>query len=176
MNPIRFERTVRSERFADGDCAVVEYRSREASPDSEPPMTVLEELSVAELLRIAGGTDNTPREDGAGAPDGAFDLNRDFILGNGWQSWSPGWELAPGESMERARFVGRLNVFTDHPGLVPRRGEVLASFLGYIRSGDDYLALASLPQGGPPVSFLFRRRKGRTEQDTTELQSMNPTS
>ena len=160
MTPIRFERTLRPESPAGLEAVVLEYRAREASPDPEPPMTVLEELPLVELARLVGGAEAAPPGEDTDCTDGAFDLDRDFILGNGWQSWSPGWELAPGETMERARFVGRLNVFTDHPGLVPRRGEVLASFLGYIRSGRDYLALASLPEGGPPVSFLFRRRKG----------------
>ena len=160
MTPTRFDRTVLSERFAGIGCAVLEYRAREGSADPEPRMTVLDELTPDELVRLAGG----PVDEGGVRPPadepGVFDLRTAYILGNGWQSWSPGWELAPGERMERARFVGRLNVFTDHPGLVPRRGEVLASFLGYVRSGDEYLALASLPRGGPPVSFLFRRRKG----------------
>ncbi|HOX12002.1 MAG TPA: alpha-galactosidase [Spirochaetia bacterium] len=162
MTPTRFVRTLRSERFADLDCAVLEYRSRDGSTDVEPRMTLLEELPLIELVRLADGPAGGRPTAGPGNPagDAAFDLRGAFVFANGWQSWSPGWELAPGERMERARFVGRLNVFTDHPGLVPRRGEVLASFLGYLRSGGEYLALASLPEGGPPLSFLFRRREG----------------
>ncbi len=162
MTPTRFVRTLRSERFADLDCAVLEYRSRDGSTDVEPRMTLLEELPLVELVRLADGPAGGRPTAGPGNPagDAAFDLRGAFVFANGWQSWSPGWELAPGERMERARFVGRLNVFTDHPGLVPRRGEVLASFLGYLRSGGEYLALASLPEGGPPLSFLFRRREG----------------
>lgn len=161
MNSKRFERNVRSAPLAGVPSAMLEYRAREGSPVPEPGMTLLDELGPADLVRLLAGPGSTRPADDGGTPDEApFDLSRAFILGNGWQSWSPGWELAPGERMERARFVRNLNIFTDHPGLVPRRGEVLASFLGYLRIGDDYLALASLPQGGPPVSFLFRRRNG----------------
>ena len=142
MHPSRFETT----RLKD----TLEYRVREDSRDPEPRMTVLDEFPVSELALLAGGSE----------PDPFADLRSAFILGNGWQSWSPGWELAPGERMERARFVRRLNVFTDHPGLVPAKDEVLASFLGYVRSGEDYLALASVPDGTPPLSFLFRRGSG----------------
>lgn len=161
MTPIRFERIVRSVPIRGVQAVALEYRARERSPTPEPRMSLLDELGPADLIRLLADSGSAWPGDEAGNPDGAsFDLRKVFILGNGWQSWSPGWELAPGENMERARFIRRLNVFTDHPGLVPRRGEVLASFLGYLRSGEDYLALASLPQGSPPVSFLFRRREG----------------
>ncbi|HSV56017.1 MAG TPA: alpha-galactosidase, partial [Magnetospirillaceae bacterium] len=155
MIPSRFDRTVSSPAHpADPRIpfrsAILEYRARSDSPGPEPRMTVLDELPVSELFRIAGGTE----------PEPFADLRSAFLLSNGWQSWSPGWELAPDERMERARVVRRLNIMTDHPGLIPRRDEVLASFLGYARVGEDYLALASIPDRTAPVSFLFRRNYG----------------
>ncbi len=146
MNPTRFDRTETRQNGA----VLLEYRAREASASPEPGMTALDELPMEDLARMAGAASGRP----------SADLGSAFLLSNGWQSWSPGWELGPGERVERARFIRRLNIYTDHPALRPARGEVLSSFLGWVRSGRDYLALASLPAGTPPVSFLFRRKTG----------------
>ncbi len=64
------------------------------------------------------------------------------------------------ETIERARFI-RGSYLHGPSGSPTPDGQVLSSFLGYVRTGRDYLALASLPAGTPPVSFLFHRRTGR---------------
>lgn len=148
MNAPRFERTVRKENGV----TILEYRALKASTSPERGMSELDTLSVADLAELAGVPDTArPR---------FSDLRAARILSNGWQSWSPAWELGPGEKMERARLIRGLRIYTDHPARAPGRQEVLSSFLGYVRQDEDYLALASVPSGTPPVSFLFRRDRG----------------
>jgi alpha-galactosidase len=149
MKQSRFERTVR----IDDGVSVLEYRARQASQVLEHGMTVLDELSVDELAEISGAS--------GPAREALHDLRTARFLSNGWQSWSPAWELERGEKMERARFIRGLRVYTDHPACIPARGEILSNFLGYIRKDDDYLALASVSEGTPPISFLFRRGQKR---------------
>lgn len=113
-------------------------------------------VSVAELERLAGGA-----AEADGAPAAArFDARRDPVFCNGWQSWSSSWELLPGERMRRARFIPKLNLFTDRPGLPVGRGAVTSHFMCYLRAGDAYLALVSRNSGGPPIAFKLHRGAG----------------
>lgn len=114
-------------------------------------------VSVAELERLAGGSAAADTVAGAA---GRFDARRDPVFCNGWQSWSSSWELLPGERMRRARFIPKLNLFTDRPGLPVERDAVVSHFMCYLRAGDSYLALASRNSGGPPIAFRLDRGAG----------------
>jgi alpha-galactosidase len=90
------------------------------------------------------------------------------VFSNGFQSWSPGWELAAGEVLPRVRLMPRLNTYIDraelrreHAGLrLGRRGTVVSHHLIYFRQGELYLALVSTGAQGPPLSFYFHRASG----------------
>jgi alpha-galactosidase len=82
---------------------------------------------------------------------------------NGWQSWSFGGELSGSERVARARILSILNLYTDRPGPLARRGETLSNFIGYFRTGLSYLVLVSLGSPDcvmPPVAFRFARGRG----------------
>lgn len=123
-------------------------------------------ISVAELERLAGDPAGAAAAAGGSAAAGGgrldyrFDARRDPAFCNGWQSWSSSWELLPGERMRRARFIPKLNLFTDRPGLPVGRGAVISHFMCYLRAGDSYLALVSRNAGGPPIAFKLDRGAG----------------
>jgi alpha-galactosidase len=82
------------------------------------------------------------------------------VFANGWQSWCFGGELAAGERVRRARIVPNINVYTDGPGPREARGEILSRFITYLRSGEDWLVLASVgspERATPPVTFRIDR-------------------
>lgn len=96
-----------------------------------------------------------------------------FIHSGGWQSWSAGWELCPGETLpRRVLILPDLIKLTNRDGDRPERGGITGHFIVYIRSGESYLCLASL-EGGPggfprpgekplaPVSFRVSGKKKR---------------
>jgi len=88
-------------------------------------------------------------------PRSIFRTEKIMLHAGGWQSWSPGWELAPGEQFPaHVRLIPRLRKLSAAPwdckdnGSAPQkkgehRGEVSASFIIYLRAGPWYLALAS---------------------------------
>lgn len=142
---IQAERTGRSLRYAAARDGV--------APRGERWM--VDRIDLSELSSLAGGT----------APD----AKRSAILCNGWQSWSSAWELYPGERMRRARFIPRLNLFTDRPGLRIERAAEVSHFFTWIREGEDYLVLASRNAGGPPVSFRTVRGGGADGNGSVEI-------
>ncbi|MDR2135937.1 MAG: alpha-galactosidase [Treponema sp.] len=103
----------------------------------------------------------------------AFGKGPLFIHSGGWQSWSAGWELCPGETLpRRVLFLPDLIKLTNRDGDRPEPGEITGHFIVYIRSGETYLCLASLegaagnlPRQGektlPPVSFRVNGKKKR---------------
>lgn len=109
------------------------------------------------LLELAGASPETI---------GAFSTNTIMFMSGGWQSWSPGWELAPGESNPaKVRLIPQLRKLSAAPWDCTRSGnapqktankdEAEASFLMYLRAGSHYLAIASVMEtpGWPPVCF-----------------------
>jgi alpha-galactosidase len=98
----------------------------------------------------------------------------------GWQSWSPGWELAGGETLPRkVRLLPELLKMTNRDGdtaapsslpdsvepfLLPAelggRDWLVGHFITYLRSGDRWLCIASKGGGAlPPVSWRINRAR-----------------
>jgi alpha-galactosidase len=90
-----------------------------------------------------------------------------FIHSGGWQSWSPGWELCPGETLpRRVLFLPDLIKLTGREGDRPERGGITGHFIVYIRAGETCLCLASMEGGAgektlAPLSFRINGRKKR---------------
>jgi alpha-galactosidase len=88
-----------------------------------------------------------------------------MLFHGGWQSWSPGWELAPGETLpQKVRFLPDLYALTAAPWEVNRKSygskkgsagdrAVSGSFIMYLRAGDWYLVLAAKADAGAPVVY-----------------------
>ncbi|MDR2897722.1 MAG: alpha-galactosidase, partial [Spirochaetaceae bacterium] len=79
-----------------------------------------------------------------------------FVQLTGWQSWSAGWELAPGE-----RFPSYIPVIPPlenyiYPPLVPSREKTrTGSFIMWLRFGTEYLGFASIGRDTAPVNYTF---------------------
>jgi alpha-galactosidase len=112
----------------------------------------LDSLKLADLCKYARVTDS--------AAAALADPKARMTLHHGWQSWSMAKELAKGERVFPARFVTKLNIYAYRPLHKVRRGEIEASFFGYFRAGDDYLAFVSRNSGGAPITFRIARRSG----------------
>jgi alpha-galactosidase len=114
---------------------------------------LIDSFSVDEVLSLA-----------APAFAGAFRAEKETMLQcGGWQSWSAGWELAPGEKLPR-RVLGipELIKLTNRPRDRPGGGETVGHFIMYLRRGDYYLCIASLEGGGlPPLSFRCDKKRTR---------------
>jgi len=122
-----------------------------ADADAAEPATTLATVSYGALCELAHAP---PRFSGA--------LRGGYLFVNGWQSWSFGGELFGRERIGRARILALLNLYTDRPGPLPRRGEALSNFIAYLRVGQGYLVLVSLgssERAAPPLSFRFDRRR-----------------
>ncbi|MDR1636238.1 MAG: alpha-galactosidase [Treponema sp.] len=97
----------------------------------------------------------------------AFGKGPLFIHSGGWQSWSPGWELCPGETLpRRVLILPELIKLTGREGGRPERGEITGHFIVYIRAGETCLCLASMEGGAgekklAPVSFRINGKKKR---------------
>jgi alpha-galactosidase len=128
----------------------------------------LADWTLDALLEIAGAdADNDARA--------VFSATAIMFMPGGWQSWSPGWELAPGESNPASvRLIPQLRKLSAAPwdctrnGNAPRKtksckGEADASFLMYLRAGSLYLVVASLMEepGRPPVCFSVSKDRRR---------------
>ncbi|HET7838345.1 MAG TPA: glycoside hydrolase family 36 protein [Rectinemataceae bacterium] len=118
------------------------------------PMTRVASFDFDELCGFAG-LDGKDREafDEPGGP---------AIFSNGWQSWSFGGEVQGRETVRRARFIRKLNVYNEHPATIRKRGELLSHFLTYFRAGDRRLFLVSCGSTEatlPPLCFRIDRSK-----------------
>jgi alpha-galactosidase len=140
-------------------------------------------LSLSGLLDAAGMDGAEPCSPEARA---AFEAGPVMLYAGGWQSWSPGWELFPGESFPaRVRIIPDLIRLTAAPwdldaaGKAGRAGGkswVSGSFIIYLRAGDWYLVLADEEAGGGSAPAVFRvspdRRQveiGRYGKASTEI-------
>ena len=98
----------------------------------------------------------------------AFSKEKIMLYAGGWQSWSPGWELAPGETLpSKVRLIPLLRKLSAPPwdvkqnGNSPKknRGEVDGSFIMYLRALSFYVVIAVVmnePEA-PPVCFSISK-------------------
>ncbi|GHT64818.1 hypothetical protein FACS1894110_05260 [Spirochaetia bacterium] len=83
-----------------------------------------------------------------------------YIHCGGWQSWSAGWELGPGETLpRRVLILPELIKLTNRDGDRPKPGWNAGHFIMYIRSGDTYLCIASVEDGLPPISYRINGKR-----------------
>ncbi|TFG81691.1 MAG: alpha-galactosidase [Spirochaetales bacterium] len=143
---------IRSVSEEDGVVALTYRTARDTAAPAGPAWTI-DELTLKELESLTGYADGQ-------APLAHFDSRSAAILCNGWQSWSASRELLPDERIHRARFIPKLNIYTDRPGLPVERRTIVSHFLTYLRNNDDYLVLVSRNAGSPPVSFRVDRADG----------------
>jgi alpha-galactosidase len=113
----------------------------------------LSSWKLTELLDLA--------EAGAEARS-AFAEKTIMLQAGGWQSWSPGWELAPGQAYaSRVRLIPLLRKLYAAPwdcgprGNAPRgpRAEASGSFVMYLRAASWYLVFAAGPDNTLPLVF-----------------------
>ena len=93
-----------------------------------------------------------------------FNMQEAWINIGGWQSWNPGFEIAPGQKQPALtnKFIKGWNNYLVFPNtsFSPDKNLVLAQFITYLRWGDFYLVFASvgnLSRVLPPVQFIFDR-------------------
>ncbi len=93
-----------------------------------------------------------------------FNMQEAWINIGGWQSWNPGFEIAPGQEQPALtnKFIKGWNNYLVFPNtsFSPDKNLVLAQFITYLRWGDFYLVFASvgnLSRVLPPVQFIFDR-------------------
>ena len=89
--------------------------------------------------------------------DGDADDPEKSVIANGWQSWSFGGELGLGERL-RTPLFGILREFSQRPGRLAGRGEVLSHFYLGLRAGEGRVFLVSRNSGSAPLSFRLRKR------------------
>ena len=94
-----------------------------------------------------------------------FSISEAWINVGGWQSWNPGFEVAPGKQQPSLinRLIKPWNNYLVFPNTTfkPDKNLVLAQFISYLRWGDFYLVFASVGNVSrvlPPVQFIFDRR------------------
>jgi alpha-galactosidase len=170
---IRFSWTA---RIGDNGGAAFRFTAG-AAPDKLRPCAASGALNLGvwtfdELLQNAGMDDQGRR---------AFFSGPVNLQPGGWQSWSAGWELDARETLPRSvRLMPDIIKLTNREGDRSRAGTfggrrfptdaVPGHFIMYLRSGDQYLCLASrnrLPPGAarppsaarPPVSFQISRKR-----------------
>ncbi|MDR0450480.1 MAG: alpha-galactosidase [Treponema sp.] len=149
------------------------------APGKKSGALVIGSWSFDEILSLA--CDSLPvlnRSRGGGLKSGedfraAFGKGPLFIHSGGWQSWSAGWELCPGESLpRRVLILPELIKLTGRDGGRPEPGEITGHFIVYLRAGEAYLCLASMEGGAggflrpgekalAPLSFRINRKKRR---------------
>ena len=114
--------------------------------------------TLDELLDNAGADEKTRL---------SFLNNKIMLFAGGWQSWSPGWELEPGErNPDRVRLIPHLRKLSAAPwdckpnGTAPNKGdgEADGSFIIYLRAGQEYLVIAPVMENAhgpamPPVCY-----------------------
>jgi len=119
---------------------------------------------LQELLDFAGAGEDDRR---------SFETETAMLYAGPWQSWSPGWELPPGEQFfPGVRFIPLLRKQSAAPwdikpnGNAPRisaskhrfAGEVTGSFIMYLRVGSRYLVIADAAKSNaPPVCFFISK-------------------
>lgn len=93
-----------------------------------------------------------------------FNMSQAWINVGGWQSWNPGFEVAPGQQQPALtnKFIKGWNNYLVFPNTTykPDKNIVLGQFICYLRWGDFYLVFASVGNVArvlPPVQFIFDR-------------------
>ena len=111
--------------------------------------SIIERLKLSDLLDTA-----------------EFNLNEAWINIGGWQSWNPGFEIAPGTQQPSLtnRLIKGWNNYLVFPNstYTPDKNLVLTQFISYLRWGDFYLVFASVGNVSrvlPPVQFIFDRNQ-----------------
>jgi alpha-galactosidase len=136
-------------------------------PEGKPDINgalLLVTWKLTELLDLAEAGEDDRR---------SFETETVMLYAGPWQSWSPGWELAPNERFfSKVRLIPMLRKLSAAPwdmmanGSAPRKtasnllsaGEVTGSFIMYLRAGSRYLVVADVSKGGtPPVCFFISR-------------------
>ena len=109
--------------------------------------SIIEKLRLSELVDIK-----------------EFDMSQAWINVGGWQSWNPGFEVAPGQQQPSLtnRLIKGWNNYLVFPNSAfkPNKNIVLGQFISYLRWGDFYLVFASVGNVSrvlPPVQFIFDR-------------------
>jgi alpha-galactosidase len=91
------------------------------------------------------------------AEDSAIDRDRS-VIANGWQSWSFGGELGLDERL-RTPVFGLFREFSQRPGRLAARGELLSHFYLGLRAGAERVFLVSRNSGSAPLAFRLRKRE-----------------
>ena len=109
--------------------------------------SIIEKLRLSELLEAQ-----------------EFDMREAWINIGGWQSWNPGFEIAPGQQQPSLtnKLIKGWNNYLVFPNthFTPDQNLVLGQFICYLRWGDFYLVFASVGNVSrvlPPVQFIFDR-------------------
>ena len=132
---------------ADGQVRIRLRAAADIQFSEEEP--VLLRATVGELLGLARAPE--------AFREALLDPRRRLLVANGWQSWSYAGELGPRERV-KACLVGRFRPFSQRPGRLERRGELLSHFYVGLRAGEGRLFLVSRNAGTPPLSFRLDRR------------------
>ena len=157
---------------------------RSAAPGEAELSAPFEMLSFGECAALA---DAASFFDGTGGAE-ASKTEPLYLHAGGWQSWSPGWELGPEETLpEKIPLIPALIKLINRAGdtlppaapdsevtersrkdaargaaELPRTGWLPGHFIVYFRRGEQYLCAATRGGGSvPPVSFRIHRGEGR---------------
>ena len=95
-----------------------------------------------------------------------FNVARSFIHPGGWQSWAPGFEIAPDEKRLPLKnlAISQWNVYLTVPHtkeiLYKKSNIILGHFIMYFRYGETYFVIASTgntKQLLPPVQYIYNK-------------------
>ena len=136
--------------------AILGFMSPRSLPPSFPGVRPYKVWSLPALLDEAGAAEEARS---------AFARRQIMLFHGGWQSWSPGWELFPGEVLpEKVSFFPELYALTAAPwelGVDGRRAPaaggaswISGSFIMYLRAAEWYLVLAAEADEMNPVVFI----------------------
>lgn len=112
--------------------------------------------------------------------DSALSAENAWINIGGWQSWNPGFEIAPGTKQEslKCHLIHQWNQYLVFPGTKAKASKniVLAQFVCYFRwkinNENKYLFLVSTGNLGnklPPVQFIINRKKNLVEVELCDI-------
>lgn len=79
---------------------------------------------------------------------------------DGFQSWSPSWELHGRHTHPRTRVLRILDRHILRDGEARGRGLLVGHGICYLRRGEEYLCLLSRGRGTAPMSFVIDRARG----------------
>jgi alpha-galactosidase len=139
---------------------LLRYRSKRGHDEPDSVSRIVDEINMEELFDLL---DLKPAE-----REPFREKARIFWFANGFQSWSPGWELQGRQRHHSVRFLKILERFTLRDGLRPHGKELVGHGFAYVRADESYLALASLNPRTPPAAFRLDRANLRL---TVELHS-----